>query len=76
MRLSARKSQTKGTDSLQSAPFYTWRTVRHRGTFSLRVDPVNLLELGTRPTLLLSRPRDWRVLSDVCETLLEAVSSI
>jgi hypothetical protein len=37
---------------------------------------VNLLELGTRPTLLLSRPRDWPLLPDVCETLLQAVSSI
>ena len=52
------------------------RLARHRRVLPLGVDPVNLLELGTRPTLLLSRPRDWGALPEVCKTLLEAVSSI
>lgn len=51
------------------------RLARHRRVLPLGVDPVDLLDLGARPTLLLSRPQNWDALSEACQALLATVNS-
>jgi hypothetical protein len=52
------------------------RLARHRRVLGLEVDPIDLLDLGVRPTLLLRRPHDWDALTDVREALLSAVAAL